>query len=132
VAVAGPGTNAESLLTLPEGSHLVAEDGSSVSLEGLSQGLAVEFWGGRVYASAEAMMFTALLDEFHIVELPFSQEYLQEVCDFVNYDEVACAVLELLLLQPTGETVFVPRGMHSVPDNEQYLLNVMHWLGGIL
>ena len=77
-------------------------------------------------------MFSALVDEVVVMALPISRESLQEVCESVGFDELECAVLELALRRPTGEVELVPRGMHATPYNEQYLLNVSHWLDGLL
>jgi hypothetical protein len=89
--VSGPG---ESILTLPSRALWWYDEGKAGETKGnaagYSQGVALSYQSGRVYASAEAAMFTA------------------------------------------RSNARGPWGMQVTDDNEQYLLNIIHWLDGIL
>jgi hypothetical protein len=104
--VDGPG---ESILSLSSEDALwwydEGESGETKgNATGYSQGMAFRHGRGRVYASGEAAMFTVQTNSSERVWGMQEKSIGGEAC----IDEEEC------------------------PDNEQYLLNIIHWLDGIL
>ena len=137
---------ATSLLTFPAGVTYVDPATQVLSAAGLSRGLALEFGAGRVYASTEAAMFTAQVVSLGGFDIPSLcpqgvplDECMLELCMTSMTEqeclEAAADAPEMMAVvdpnQPAPQDP-MPVGMQVTPHNEQFLLNIMHWLDKLL